>query len=98
MRYSKQSTISGKVNTMDLPITPAQIHEWQRGGGYIQEVFPQLDANQREFLISGSTPEEWEELFGPEPEEPESGIQALITLNALHFPHEEENDPQDLPF
>jgi hypothetical protein len=30
----------------------------------VQDAFPQLDADQREFLISGITPEEWDATFG----------------------------------
>lgn len=30
----------------------------------IQDALPELNPDQREFLISGTTPEEWEELFG----------------------------------
>lgn len=30
----------------------------------IQEAFPDLDADDREFLLSGTTPSEWNEIFG----------------------------------
>ncbi len=48
---------------MDLPVTPEQLEAW-RQGVLIQHVMPQLSAAEREFLISGVTPEEWEALFG----------------------------------
>ena len=48
---------------MDLPCTQEQIDAWV-GGELIQNAIPQLDAAQREFLISGSTSEEWDEVFG----------------------------------
>jgi len=32
----------------------------------IQEAFPDLDAGDREFLLSGTTPAEWDEIFGEE--------------------------------
>ncbi len=63
MLITKTSVITGKENTMNLPITQEQLQQWQLGG-LVQDVFPDLDVNQREFLISGSTPEEWEETFG----------------------------------
>jgi hypothetical protein len=63
MLITKTSVITGKENTMNLPITQEQLQQWQLGG-LVQDVFPNLDVNQREFLISGSTPEEWEETFG----------------------------------
>ena len=60
---TKKSPISGNVNSLDLPITEAQILLWQ-SGALIQEAFPHLSADQREFLLSGITPEEWEATFG----------------------------------
>ena len=35
-------------------------------GKFVQDAFPRLNADEREFLISGMTPEKWEETFGPE--------------------------------
>lgn len=36
----------------------------------IQDAFPDLNASEREFLISGVSPEDWNEMFGGE--EPDS--------------------------
>lgn len=63
MLITKKSLLTGRVHTMDLPCTQEQIDAW-RNGQLIQDAMPQLDAQQREFLISGSTPEEWDEVFG----------------------------------
>lgn len=63
MRIEKRSIYSGKVNTMDLPITDEQLARWQNGE-LIQNVMPKLSAAEREFLISGCTPEDWEAMFG----------------------------------
>lgn len=49
---------------MDLPVTPDQINEWRISGQLIQNALPQLTPDQREFLLSGSTPEEWNKVFG----------------------------------
>ena len=54
--------ISGKMNTMDLPISNEQIESWQ-SGSFVQDVFPDLTSDQREFLITGITPNEWNETF-----------------------------------
>jgi hypothetical protein len=59
LRITRQSTLSGKQNTMDLSITEQQLTDWARGQ-LIQRVMPHLSAEQREFLISGSTPAEWD--------------------------------------
>lgn len=49
---------------MDLPITAAELDLWINGHGLIQEIFPNLTPNQREFIMTGSTPEEWDAEFG----------------------------------
>ena len=35
-----------------------------KGGKYAQDAFPYLTADEREFIISGTSPEGWEKLFG----------------------------------
>lgn len=35
-------------------------------GAMIQDAFPFLDAGEREFLMSGITPDEWDRMFGDE--------------------------------
>ncbi len=37
-----------------------------RQGEYIQEAMPSVSADDREFLISGTSPEGWEILFPPD--------------------------------
>lgn len=39
---------------------------WEYKNEPVQEAFPYLNAAEREFLISGSTEEEWNEMFGEE--------------------------------
>jgi len=63
MRITKTSPFSGKVNTMELPITLQQIKRWERGE-CIQNVFPELTPGQREFILTGITDEEWAEHIG----------------------------------
>lgn len=62
MLVTKISSLSGRENTRDVPCTEAQIRAWQ-GGGLIQDVMPQVSDEDREFLISGVTPEEWDSLM-----------------------------------
>jgi len=66
MQITKRSPLTGKDNTMDLPITPDQLGRWQRREGLIQNIMPELTPEQREFLVSGCTPEDWAVLFPPE--------------------------------
>ena len=51
-------------NTMDLDITQEQLDAWENKGVLIQDAMPDLKPEEREFLISGITPEKWNELFG----------------------------------
>ena len=66
--FSKKSMLTGKVNEMDIPITHEEYQEFLDSGEVIQKKFPSLTADQREFLLTGSTPEEWDIAF-PEDEE-----------------------------
>jgi len=54
---------------MELPLTEKQ---WVDGelaranGALIQDVYSQLNPDQREFIMTGITPNEWEATFGTE--------------------------------
>lgn len=39
-----------------------KLHEYMNGIGYVQTQFPDLDEDQREFIQSGITPAEWDDL------------------------------------
>ena len=64
MRLMKVSTLTGKSNTMVIPKTMEEVVEGLKSGKLIQDAFPDLTPDQREFLLTGITPEEWDELFG----------------------------------
>jgi len=68
VQITKTSQISGQEHTMDLPVTQAEIDRWKKTGAHVQNVFPHLNADQREFLMTGITPEEWEATFGGDDE------------------------------
>jgi len=63
MKIARQNPLTGKVNEMDIDVTSEQLARWQ-SGELIQNVMPELDAGEREFLISGITPDEWDAMFG----------------------------------
>ena len=48
---------------MDIPVTLAQIETW-KGGELIQRAMPNLSPDEREFLMTGITADEWENTFG----------------------------------
>jgi hypothetical protein len=68
MLVKRKSIFTGVETEMELPVTQAQIDRWQNTGAQIQHVFPHLTPGQREFLLSGTTEEEFDQLF-PENEE-----------------------------
>ena len=61
MRIIRRSLVSGETNVMDLPVTQMQLQEW-KNGGLIQNVFPDLTPDQREFIQTGITPNEWQQV------------------------------------
>jgi hypothetical protein len=68
IEVSRRSPITGTINTMLLDITISQLTLWEGGEGYIQNVMPNLNKHEREFLISGCTEEDWINLFGEDDE------------------------------
>ena len=67
MNLTKMSSLTHKLHTMSLPITADEFFEGQyrRGlGALIQDAFPTLSEDQREFILTGITPEEWDAEFG----------------------------------
>jgi hypothetical protein len=65
MKIHRISPKTGMLNTMDIDITLDQIDRWQNGE-LIQNVMPNISAEQREFIISGLLPEEFEDIFKEE--------------------------------
>ena len=73
---------SGITRTLNLNITEAQLAAWQ-GGTVIQTAMPQLSADEREFVMTGVTAEEWAETFDEEDEEESAP-------DPDHYPHGED--------
>lgn len=63
MQITKASRISGTVYTMELDITSEQLARIEAGIELIQNIVPHLSSDEREFLITGITPQEWDKLF-----------------------------------
>ncbi len=60
MEIIRKSMLSGITRTMELPITEEDYQEWL-SGALIQEAMPHLTDDEREFLITGITADEWDE-------------------------------------
>lgn len=64
-----RSNFTGKMNQREYPIQDQQrIIKWlyDENRRAVQSEFPDYSTDDREFLVSGCTPEEWEELLGEE--------------------------------
>jgi len=61
MSVTRYSIVSARDNTMELDVTQEMLDEWQ-AGAKIQDVMPHLSADEREFLISGLLPHEFDAL------------------------------------
>ena len=69
MKITKVSTLTGKEYTLDIDVTQEQIdrfEERRETGEYIQNIMSNLSNEDREFILSGITPQEWDDAFGEE--------------------------------
>ena len=55
--------MSGKSHEMKINVSEKQITLWMEGA-LIQDVMPNLTPEEREFLMTGITPAEWDATFG----------------------------------
>jgi len=62
MLVYRTNIVSGKVNVMSLPVTQKQLDIYENTNTLVQDVFPDLSVDEREFLISGFMPGEFETL------------------------------------
>ena len=62
MLLERKSLLSGNVHVMDINVTPALLAAG-KGGVLVQTAMPTLSPDTREFILSGLTPKEWEELL-----------------------------------
>jgi hypothetical protein len=59
---SKKCSVTGEIYS--VTVDPMKYYEWSVKKELIQDVFPLMSIDDREFLISGFTPQEYENLFG----------------------------------
>ena len=62
MLITRTSDITGKIHHKELNTTAAEIDSWKRGV-LAQDAFPNLDADDREFIMTGITTEEWDAMW-----------------------------------
>jgi hypothetical protein len=61
--------LSGIKRTRAIDITEEQLKQWEAGLDLIQNIAPNISADDREFILTGSTPEEWDEEFKEDEED-----------------------------
>jgi len=65
MEITRRSMLTGKTHTREVNVTQQEIAAWQ-AGALIQDAMPFLNDDEREFVKTGITPEEWSAHFGEE--------------------------------
>ena len=65
MLITKTSILSGKTRTKQINVNQSQIDKWV-AGMLIQDAMPNISVDEREFIMTGSTPEEWDSTFNEE--------------------------------
>ena len=74
VRVTKESPVTGRMISMFVNTTQEKINQWNEwnrseGTPLVQEYFPEITKGQREFLLTGIPPNEWEEIFPDKEEE-----------------------------
>jgi DNA-binding LacI/PurR family transcriptional regulator len=63
MKIIRTSPFSGNTNSMEIEVTLEQLRSWQVDGVLIQNAMPHLTPDEREFIKTGITSEEWDSAF-----------------------------------
>lgn len=65
MLIERKSPLTGETNSMEIDVTWDEIEKW-RSGTMIQVAMPNLTPDEREFIMTGYTAEDWAKMFPPE--------------------------------
>lgn len=68
MKVTRTSIATGITRTLGLDITEEQLARIEMREDLIQNIVPHLSPSAREFLMTGITDEEWDQMWG-EPDE-----------------------------
>ena len=68
MEVSRVSEYSGKTHTMEMEVTPEQLldlafSDVDLSYKFIQNLLPHLTSDEREFIMTGITADEWFDMF-----------------------------------
>tara|TARA_R100001369_G_scaffold32124_1_gene56750 strand:+ start:758 stop:958 length:201 start_codon:yes stop_codon:yes gene_type:complete len=62
MLITKKSLVTGNITAKDIDVSVQQLDAWENGA-LIQDAMPQVSAPDREFIKTGVTSKEWNNLF-----------------------------------
>jgi hypothetical protein len=62
MLIEKKSMFTGITRTLELDVTAEEFENWQ-SGMLIQDAMPRLTLDEREYIITGVLPHEWDEFM-----------------------------------
>ena len=65
MKITKTSILSGITRTKEINVNQSQIDKWV-AGMLIQNAMPEVSVDDREFIMTGITSEEWDSTFNEE--------------------------------
>ena len=70
--FARKSIHSGEMNSVILNLDfidfTVRFQSWIQREELIQDLFPSLSSDEREFIQTGITRDEWDEMFGDESE------------------------------
>jgi hypothetical protein len=65
MQITRRNPFTGEHHTWNIAVNEQQLSAW-RSGQLIQDAMPHLTDDEREFILSGILPDQWDQLFGKE--------------------------------
>ncbi len=69
MWIKRTSAITGIERTRNIPVNPDDFFLWKNGDVNIQDSMPYLTDSDREFILSGITDDEWDDIFSEQIED-----------------------------
>ena len=63
MLISRRCPFTGVMNFMEIDVTGVELADWH-DGKLIQHAMPHISADEREFIMTGITPEQWAKTMG----------------------------------
>jgi len=62
MQITRKSPFTGEINVREIEVTSGELEAWAEGV-LIQRAMPNVSPEDREFIKTGITPEEWDATF-----------------------------------